>query len=122
MTRILVIDDEESTRFTLRKILEHENYEVTVAKDGVEGTKLFTAEPFPLVITDLFMPEKEGMQTIIELKKDYPDTKIIAISGGGSMGLTNLLETALAVGADQAIAKPFGTDEVLDCVKECLAS
>ena len=122
MTRILVIDDEEPVRFTLRKILESENYEVTVAKDGVEGTALFTAQPFPLVITDLFMPEKEGMETIIDIKKDYPDTKIIAISGGGSMGLTNLLETARQLGADQVIAKPFGTDEVLDCVKECLAS
>jgi len=122
MTRILVIDDEESVRFTLREILEHENYEVTVAKDGVEGTALFTAQPFPLVITDLFMPEKEGLETIIELREDYPDTKIIAISGGGSMGLTNFLESARKLGVDQVIAKPFGKDEVLDCVKECLAS
>ena len=122
MTRILVIDDEEPVRFTLRKILESENYEVTVAKDGVEGTALFTAQPFPLVITDIFMPEKDGLQTIIDLKKDYPDTKIIAISGGGQMGLTQLLEAARQLGEDQVITKPFGTDEVLDCVKECLAS
>ena len=122
MTRILVIDDEEPVRFTLREILEHKNYEVTVAKDGVEGTALFTAQPFPLVITDLFMPEKDGLQTIIDLRKDYPDTKIIAISGGGGSGLTQLLEAARKLGADQVITKPFGTDEVLECVKECLAS
>ena len=122
MTRILVIDDEEPVRFTLRKILEHGNYEVTVAKDGVEGTALFTAQPFPLVITDIFMPEKDGLQTIIELKKDHPDTKVIAISGGGQMGLIQQLETARHLGADRVIAKPFAPEEVLDCVKECLAS
>ena len=66
MTRILVIDDDASIRFTLRRILEHENYEVTTAKDGAEGTKLFTAQPFPLVITDLLMPGKEGMETIMD--------------------------------------------------------
>ena len=122
MTRILVIDDEEPVRFTLREILESENYEVTVASNGVEGTALFTAQPFPLVITDLFMPEKDGLQTIIDLKKDYPDTKIIAISGGGSIGFIQLLESAQRFGADKVITKPFGTDEVLECVKECLAS
>ena len=79
MARILVIDDDELVRFTLQKILEEENHEVIVAVDGKEGTALFAAQPFPLVITDLIMPEKEGMETIIELRRDYPDTKIIAI-------------------------------------------
>ncbi len=121
MTRILVIDDEDSVRFTLREILEHENYEVTVAKDGIEGTALFTAQPFPLVITDLYMPEKEGLETILELRENYPDTKIIAISGGGRSGSLNLLDLAQTLGADHVIEKPFGKDQVLDCVKECLA-
>ena len=122
MTRILVIDDDELACFTLRDILEQENYEVTVAKDGVEGIALFTSEPFPLVITDLLMPEKEGIETIIELKKDFPDTKIIAITGGGSLNITNLLSLARQLGADHVIAKPFGIDEILDCVNECLTS
>jgi CheY-like chemotaxis protein len=122
MARILVIDDDELVRFTLKTILEEDNHEVAVAKDGVEGTALFTSQPYPLVITDLIMPEKEGMETIIELRKNYPDTKIIAISGGGQMGVSNLLKVAQRIGADQAIAKPFGRDEVLDCVKECLES
>ncbi len=122
MARILVIDDDELVRFTLQKILEGENHQVAVAVDGVEGIALFTAQPFPLVITDLIMPEKEGMETIIELKKDFPDTKIIAISGGGQMGVSNLLKVAQIVGADHAIAKPFSKGDVLDCVKVCLAS
>ena len=67
MARILVIDDDELVRFTLQTILEQENHDVTVANDGVEGTALFRAQPFPLVITDLYMPEKEGMETISEL-------------------------------------------------------
>ena len=122
MTRILVIDDEEPVRFTLREILESENYEVTVAINGVEGTALFKEQPFPVVITDIFMPEKDGLETILELKKDHPNIKIIAISGGGNIGLSQQLEVARQLGADHAITKPFGTDEVLDCVKECLAS
>ena len=121
MARILVIDDDELTRFTLSKILEKENHEVTVAKDGAEGTALFTAQPFPLVITDLYMPKKEGMETIVELKENYPDTKIIAVSGGGRMGTSVPLNLAQKLGADHVIEKPFGKDQVLDCVKECLA-
>lgn len=122
MTRILVIDDEESVRFTLQDILEQENYEVTVANDGVEGAALFTTEPFPLVITDLLMPEEDGLQTILKLKKDYPDTKIIAITAGGRLDISSLIDMARKLGADHVIEKPFGMDEVLDCVKECLAS
>lgn len=122
MARILVIDDDELTRFTLQEILEEENYEVTVAVDGVEGLALFTAQPFPLVITDLYMPKKEGMEVISELRRDYPGVKIIAISGAGRVDLSNILKAARKIGADLVIPKPFTNDEILDCVKECLAS
>ena len=75
-----------------------------------------------IVITDLLMPEKDGLETISELKKDYPDTKFIAITGGGRVSITHLMTIARQLGADHVITKPFGVDEVLDCVKECLAS
>ena len=94
MARILVIDDDELACFTLQDILDQENHEVTVAKDGVEGAALFKAEPFPLVITDLLMPEKDGLEMITELRKDYPDIKIIAITGGGRLNMANLMSFA----------------------------
>ena len=122
MTRILIIDDDEMANFTLREILYRENYEVTAAKDGVEGAALFMSDPFPLVITDLLMPEKDGIGTIVESKKSCPDTKIIAITGGGRLNMAYLLSLARQFGADHVIAKPYGVDEVLECVKECLTS
>jgi CheY-like chemotaxis protein len=80
MALILIIDDDNQFRAMLREMLERTGYEFLEASDGKEGLKLYRENP-----TDLIMPEKEGIETIIELRRDFPDVKIIAISGGGQI-------------------------------------
>jgi CheY-like chemotaxis protein len=121
MTRILVIDDEESVRTVLRQILEKEGYEIGDAENGAVGLKLLYAHPPDLVITDLFMPEKEGIETMREVHKHFPQVKIIAISGGGRMGKLDLLPMSESFGAQRTLAKPFERKELLEAVKEVLS-
>ncbi len=122
MARILVIDDEELARFTLQEILQGANHEVVEARNGNEGIAFQRAQPFDLIVTDIIMPEKEGVETIIELKRDYPDLKIIGISGGGRTRNLDFLEMAKQFGADKIIAKPFSEKELLENVNACLAN
>jgi len=121
MVRVLVVDDEEPARFTIRNILEAAGHEVDEAENGNEAISSQTANPFDLIIIDLIMPEKGGVETIIELKRDYPDLKIIAISGGGRTKKLNFLKQAYKLGADKTLAKPFSEDELLECVNDCLS-
>ena len=120
MHRILVVDDEELAPFTLREILESAGYEVAEARNGKECVDKQRASPFDLVITDIIMPEQEGIQTITEMRSDKPDAKIIAISGGGRIGNTDFLKMAQQYGADAILAKPFTDEQLLDLVKEQL--
>lgn len=122
MARILVVDDEELARFTIRDILETAGHEVDEATNGNEAISSQTANPFDLIITDIIMPEKEGVETIIELKRDYPDLKIIAISGGGRTRNLDFLKLADEFGADKILAKPFSEEELLERVNTCLAT
>jgi len=120
MANILIVDDEELARFTLRDILESAGHSVTEACNGNEAIEQQRRGDFDLVITDVVMPEKEGVETIIELKRDYPELKIIAISGGGRTKNLDFLKLAEDLGADDAIAKPFTEDALMACVDECL--
>ncbi len=120
MARILVIDDEELVRFTLKQALEKAGHEVVEAADGNDGIAVCRRSPVDLIITDIIMPEKEGIETIVELRRDDPDVKIIAISGGGRIGTKDYLELAQRFGARQVLRKPFGRQELLDAVQETL--
>lgn len=120
MAHILVIDDEELARFTLREILEGAGHDVAEAKNGNEGIAFQKSQPFDLVITDIIMPEKEGVETIIELKRDFPGLPIIGISGGGRTRNLDFLKLAQEYGADQILPKPFSESQLLDAVKEVL--
>jgi len=120
MARILVIDDEELVRFTVRKALESEGHEVTEAENGEEGLTSQTATPFDLVISDLIMPVKEGVETIIQLRRDFPVLPIIAMSGGGRTKEGDLLRAAQSLGASNTLPKPFTNTDLLLCVNECL--
>ena len=82
MKRLLVIDDDDQMRQMLKQMLERAGYEIIDAPDGQTGIELYRQNPTDLIITDLIMPQKDGMETIIELKRDFPNVKIIAISGG----------------------------------------
>ena len=122
MTRVLVIDDEELARFTIREILESANYEVDEAENGRIGIDMQKSTPFDLIITDIIMPEKEGVETIIDLKQEFPDLKIIAISGGGRTRNLDFLKLSERFGAEKILAKPFTEGQLLDAVNAVLAT
>jgi YesN/AraC family two-component response regulator len=122
MARILIVDDEEMFRKMLRQMLEMAGYEVTEAAEGGQAISLFRDKPADLVITDIFMPEKEGIATIQEMKRDFPGLKIIAVSGGGSkLCGFEYLQFAESVGADRTLSKPFDRQEILDAIESLLA-
>jgi len=120
MALILIIDDNNQFRAMLREMLERTGYEVVEASDGKEGIKLYRENPTDLIITDLIMPEKEGIETIMELRRDFPDVKIIAISGGGRLDPGQYLIMAKSLGARYTFAKPVEREELLQAVEELL--
>jgi len=119
VARILIIDDECLVRSLLRQTLERAGHDVVEAKDGREGLRSFRITPADLIITDILMPEKEGLETIIELRRDIPGVKIIAMSGGRG-GKLNFLDIAKQLGAQRVIQKPFEVYEMLKAVTELL--
>lgn len=121
MAHILVIDDEELARYTVREVLQSAGHEVAEAANGAKGIALQKAQSFDLVITDIIMPEKEGVETIIELKRDFPDLTIIGISGGGRTRNLDFLKLAEQFGAERVLSKPFTEDHLLECVNSCLS-
>ena len=120
MKRILVIDDENLVRFSISEILSNEGYEVVTAENGVQGVALQKAQPFDIIITDMIMPEKGGLETILELKDDFPELKFIAFSGGGWTCDLNYLRLAEVCGADLVMTKPFTGNELIWAVNTCL--
>ncbi len=119
MPRILVIDDDDVIRALFGETMEEAGYEVDLARNGVDGIRLFREKSPDLVITDLFMPEKDGIETIVELRRDFPDTKIIAVSGRHMAG-GKYLEISQTLGADRVLLKPVKVDELLYAVKELI--
>lgn len=120
MARILVVDDDDLIRKLVVRTLERAGYEVVASADGRQAARQYREQHADLIITDLFMPEKEGMEVIMELRRTDPDVKIIAISGAGSLGPTGYLEVARMIGASKTLAKPFGREELLNAVRQLL--
>ena len=120
MARILIIDDEPQIRSMLRLMLERVGYEVAEAPDGIEGIRRYRENPADLIITDLIMPNKDGIGMIIDLKKEFPKVKIIAMSGGGVNRPEGYLDGAKKLGATRTLTKPIDRDEMLKAVKETL--
>jgi DNA-binding NtrC family response regulator len=118
--RILIIDDEEQIREMLRQMLTREGYEVAVADNGKEGMKICREQEIDLIITDIIMPEKDGIEMILELRHDFPQLKVIAISGGGRLGPDGYLEMAQKLGAHRTFFKPFNRKEILGAVRDLL--
>lgn len=120
MARILVIDDEDLVRMMLRETLEKAGHLVSEASDGGEGLRCFHEETIDLVITDLFMPEKEGLDFIREAKMDSPEAKIVAMTADHREGANTYLEMAEMFGAARTLFKPVERDELLGTVSELL--
>ena len=122
MARILVIDDEEPIRRLLARALVGEGHEVIEAKDGREALQLHLATPAELVITDIIMPEQDGLEVIMALKRKAPGIKVIAMSGGGRFGQTEALHMAEPLGAFATLRKPFALGTMLETVNLALAA
>ncbi len=116
---ILLIDDEEPFRHVIKQVLSKAGYDVVEAANGVEAIDRFYEKPANMIITDIIMPEKEGIETIIELKKAHPEVKLIAMSGGGWYGTDIDFDMAKKLGA-RTLDKPFALQELLDVVGELL--
>lgn len=120
--RLLIIDDDELVRATLCDILEEAGFEVVETADGQQGLEAISSAPFDLVITDIFMPEKEGIETILELRRRHVEVPIIAISGGGSTQNLEFLKFAGWLGADRILTKPIVRDQLVRTVLQALAA
>lgn len=120
-SRILIIDDEEMVRETLGKLLERYGYEVVVASDGNEGERIFREQPADLVVLDILMPKRDGLDLLACLKKLSPDLPVIAISGGGKTGKLDLLPAARHLGAAMTFVKPFNPHILTDAVAQLLS-
>jgi DNA-binding response OmpR family regulator len=121
MAKILVIDDDAMLRHTITKILRRGGYEVVTAEDGARGMAALRKERPDLVITDIVMPDQEGIQTITQIRREARDTKIIAVSGGGIVGNVDFLSMAQQLGAHDVLAKPFLAEDLIGRVRNCLA-
>jgi DNA-binding NtrC family response regulator len=116
MARIIIIDDDEPIRNLLQQILEAEGHEAIVAENGKVGVQRHRESPADIIITDLIMPQQEGLETIIELKRDFPSLGIIAISGGGRLAPENYLSSAKRLGAAYTFTKPVPRKLLLEAI------
>lgn len=128
MTRVIIIDDEEDIRIVLKEILAREGFDVAVASDGTEGLNLIRETGADLVITDIIMPGRDGVETAYDIRMEFPHTKIIVMSGGGNtapldyeptaISTSSYLASAEALGADLTMTKPFDRKELIKAVRE----
>ena len=118
--RILIIDDDDALRATMRDMLEDAGFDVLDAANGARGIAVLETAPVDLVITDILMPEKEGIETIREIRQRYPDVKVIAASGGGQTGNVAFLDLAKKLGAHEVMEKPIHMDPLVDTVRKLL--
>jgi len=115
--RILVIDDDMNLRQTIMAILEEENYSTAGACNGEIALKHMLSQSVDLIIVDIIMPDKDGIEVIMEVKEKYPDTKILSLSGGGLIEADDHLKSALALGAHKTQVKPFKNSELVENVR-----
>ncbi len=121
MARILIIDDDETIRVVLVRTLANAGHSVEQAGDGKAGLRALERESFDLVVTDIVMPETEGLELMMRVRERRPESKIIVMSGGGRLRDPGYLKTARLMGADEVLAKPFGGAEFLVVVESVLA-
>ena len=122
MAHILLIDDDDDVRTMIRLTLVQFGHTVIEARNGREGLALFPHAAADLVITDIVMPEGEGLEVLMALRRHVPPVKVMAISGGGRVSAADYLHMAKAMGAAKVLAKPFSAEVLLAAVNELLAA
>jgi CheY-like chemotaxis protein len=123
VAKILLVDDDAAVRKTLKMLLQEAGHDIDEAVDGNDAIARYEEHlAHDLIITDVFMPGRSGVQLILDLKRRHPDLKIIAISGGGAEKDLTQLQAAGALGADHIISKPISAEHLFDFVDDCLAS
>ena len=118
MERVLIIEDDTFVQNMLKQTFERADYEVATANNGRMGLQLYQCRPFDVVITDLIMPDMEGIETITHLKQIDPQVNVIAISGGGRNNPDDYLYLAQKLGAKYTFTKPVDRDALLLAVRE----
>lgn len=120
MTTLLLVDDDEMVRYALKKYLSRAGFDVTEADNGASAQRLIKANSFDLVITDIIMPEVEGLEFIHTLQMHHPDLPIIAISGGGRICKAEHLTMAEALGVKATLSKPFDPEDLVSAIRTLL--
>ena len=118
MPSILIIDDEKEICTVFKMALERAGYSVRTAMDGDAGIRMFKENPADLLIVDIIMPDKDGIETIVETRRTFPDVKIVAVSGGGRISSDEYLKMAKTLGANRTLEKPVTREVLLKTVKE----
>jgi len=131
MARIIIIDDEKDVREVLKEVLERAGFDVEIAANGDDGLELLRSKGADVVITDIIMPGKNGVETVHDIRKHFPKTRVIVISGGGNVApmeyepsaikTSAYLASAAVEGADVTLTKPFDRQEILDAVSQLIA-
>lgn len=122
MPSVLVVDDEDQIRQLIRETLEQAGYDVEEAGNGKQGLERYRARPADLVIMDILMPDQDGLESIMTLRREFPASRVIAITGGSDMiGILNFLDVAKMLGARRTLQKPFDMQTLLDAAQSELS-
>lgn len=121
MAVIIIVDDDPTVRLVARELLLSEGHAILEAEDGVEAMKLVSSVRVDLVVLDMLMPNKDGLETILDLRRSHPNIRILAISSGGPMKAGQLLHMALTFGADDAMSKPLRLEAFTQTVARLLS-
>jgi len=118
MPSVLVVDDEDQIRQLIRETLEQAGYDVQEASNGKQGLEQYRSKPADLVIMDILMPDQDGLESIMTLRREFPASRVIAITGGSDMiGILNFLDVAKMLGARRTLQKPFDMQTLLDAAQ-----
>jgi len=122
MSKILIVDDDPAILRTLRRVLEIEGHTVSEAPDGKSALRYFAGDPADLVMSDIYMPDMDGIEFLIRVREAFPEAKILAMSGGGHMTKEKVLGAASMLGAVAVLEKPFTVEDVQEAVSGALAA
>jgi len=119
-TTVLVVDDDVMVLQAVVILLEDRGFNVLAAVDGVQGLHEYRKHRPDVILTDIIMPQKEGISLIRDLRREFPEAKIVAMSGGGRVGNSDYITIAKALGADTALSKPFDEDQLIETLRALL--